>query len=213
MKVAIFGATGIVGRAITEAVLQNGNEVTILTRNASKVKITNPKLNVVEGSVTNPATLRKVIKGKDAVIQSLGIGGKGNGKPTTFVSDTNELIIEAMKAEGVKRYIAISAIGAGESWYYLPWIYRKLILPVFQKWFVPIINDKNRMEAAIENSDLDWTIIRLTTVRDAKPTGHVTESLDGKGLKFSISAHEMGYYVAKQLSDKNLIHRIPTISN
>ena len=148
------------------------------------------------GDVTDLETLRAVIKGKDAVIQSLGIGGRGNGASTTFVSETNRLIIAAMKAEGVKRLIAISAIGAGDSWTYLPWIYRSFVLPVFQKWFVPIIDDKNRMEPDVENSGLDWTIIRLTTVKNTRPLG---EPLDGKGLKFSISASDMGHFVAAQL--------------
>lgn len=151
------------------------------------------------GDVTDLETLHAVIKGKDAVIQSLGIGGRGNGAPTMFVSETNRLIIAAMKAEGVKRLIAISAIGAGNSWTYLPWIYRSFVLPVFQKWFVPIIDDKNRMETDIENSGLDWTIIRLTTVKDTRPRGDVNASLDGKGLKFSISASDMGHFVAAQL--------------
>lgn len=151
------------------------------------------------GDVTDQETLRAVIKGKDAVIQSLGIGGRGNGAPMTCVSETSRLIIAAMKAEGVKRLIAISAIEADDSWTYLLWIYRSFVLPVFQKWFVPIIDDKNRMETDIENSGLDWTIIRLTTVKDTRPRRDVNASLDGKGLKFSISASDMGHFVAAQL--------------
>lgn len=89
MKVAIFGATGIVGRAITEEALAEGHEVTILTRDAGKVRIKNDRLTVVVGNVTDRATVRNVVEGQDAVIQSLGIGGKGDGKPTTFVSDAN----------------------------------------------------------------------------------------------------------------------------
>ena len=134
------------------------------------------------GDVTDQETLRAVIKGKDAVIQSLGIGGRGNGAPMTCVSETSRLIIAAMKAEGVKRLIAISAIEADDSWTYLLWIYRSFVLPVFQKWFVPIIDDKNRMEPDIENSGLDWTIIRLTTVKDTRPRRDVNASLDGKEI-------------------------------
>ena len=85
MKVAIFGATGIVGRAIMKEALAQDHEVTVLTRDAKKVKTTNDRLRVVEGDVTDRTTVRKVLEGQDAVIQSLGIGGKGNGKPTTFL--------------------------------------------------------------------------------------------------------------------------------
>lgn len=141
MKVAIFGATGIVGSAITKEALSQGYEVTILTRDAKRVKETSSRLTVIEGSVTDRATVRKVLEGQDAVIQSLGIGGKGDGKPTTFVSEANKLIMEEMKRMKVRRLIAISVIGAGDSWKFLPWIYRKL-MPIMMKWFKAIIDDK-----------------------------------------------------------------------
>lgn len=110
MKIAIFGSTGIVGSAITKEALSKGHEVTVLTRDAKKVEETGYKLTVVEGNVTDRDTVRKVLEGQDAVIQSLGIGGKGNGKPTTFVSEANKLIMEEMKRMNVRRLIAISVI-------------------------------------------------------------------------------------------------------
>lgn len=214
MKIVIFGATGIVGKAITAATLKAGHDVTVVTRNRDKVAQSNPHLHVVVGNVTDYRLLQEVIRGKDAVIQSLGIGGKGDGRPTSFVSDTNFLIMDAMKEVGVKRLIAISAIGAGDSWNYLPWIYRKFILPVFQKWFVPIIADKDRMETEIKDSGLDWTIVRLTTVKDTKPKGEPTVTTDGKGgLKFTVSATAMGRFVAEEAEYGHYLHLTPTISD
>lgn len=212
MKIVIFGATGIVGRAITEAALAAGNEVTVLTRDASKVKERDDRLHVIEGRVDDLPTLCRIIRGQDAVIQSLGIGGRGDGRPTTFVSDTNRLIMQAMKETGVRRLIAVSAIGAGDSRTYLPWIYRKFILPVFQKWFVPIIDDKNRMEPEIRDSGLDWTIVRLTTVKNSPAKGTVVASLDGRGLKFTVAAADMGRFVAAQAASDEFLHKTPTIS-
>lgn len=212
MKVAIFGATGIVGSAITKEALSQGYEVTILTRDAKRVKETSSRLTVIEGSVTDRATVRKVLEGQDAVIQSLGIGGKGDGKPTTFVSEANKLIMEEMKRMKVRRLIAISVIGAGDSWKFLPWIYRKL-MPIMMKWFKAIIDDKNRMEPMIERSGLDWTIVRCTTVKNIPSKGHITASLDGKGVKFSIAAPDMAKFVVSQLSDNRFMSKTPVISN
>ena len=214
MKIAIFGATGIVGRAITKEALRRGYEVTVLTRDASHVSEKNSKLHVMVGDVMDPATTLKVVTGQDAVIQTLGIGGKGNGKPTHFVSSAMKVIMEQMEKAGVKRLIAISVIGADGSWKFLPWIYRAFILPVFQKWFVPIIADKDRMEKDIEASNLDWTIIRCTTIKDAPATGHVTVALDnGKGLKFSINAPDMARFFVDQLKSGRYLKKCPTISN
>lgn len=212
MKVAILGATGIVGSAITKEALSQGYEVTILTRDAKRVKETSSTLTVIEGSVTDRATVKKVLEGQDAVIQSLGIGGKGDGKPTTFVSATNKLVMEEMKRMKVRRLIAISVIGAGDSWKFLPWIYRKL-MPIMMKWFKAIIDDKNRMEPMIERSGLDWTIVRCTTVKEGPAKGNITASLDGKGVKFSIAAPDMAKFVVSQLSDNRFMFKTPVISN
>lgn len=212
MRIAIFGATGIVGSAITKEALAQGYEVTVLTRDTRKVRITDSRLTIVRGEVTDRATVKKVLEGSDAVIQSLGIGGKGTGKPTTFVSEANKLIMEEMKQMNVRRLIAISVIGAGDSMYFLPWIYRKM-MPVMMKWFTAIIDDKNRMEPMIEHSGLDWTIVRCTTVKNTSAKGHVTASLDGKGIRYSISAPDMARFVVSQLTDNRFIFKTPVISN
>lgn len=212
MKIAIFGATGIVGSAITRAALAQGHDVTLLMRDAKRVKFTDGRLTVVEGDVADRITVRKVLQGQDAVIQSLGIGGKGDGKQTTFVSDANRLVMEEMKRMNVSRLIAISVIGAGDSWKFLPWIYRKL-MPVMMKWFKAIIDDKNRMESMIEHSGLDWTVVRCTTVKDIPAKGHVTASLDGVGIRYTISVSEMAGFVVSQLNDKRFLFKMPVISN
>lgn len=212
MKVAIFGATGIVGSAITRQALAQGYDVTVLTRDAKKVKSYDPRLTIIEGNVTDRVTVRKVLDGQDAVIQSLGIGGKGDGRPTTFVSEANKIIMEEMMRMNIRRFIAISVIGAGDSLYFLPWIYRKM-MPLMMKWFQAIIDDKNRMEPMIERSSLDWTIVRCTTVKDSDAKNHITASLDGKGIKYSITAPDMAKFVVDQITDNRFLRKMPVISN
>lgn len=152
---------------------------------------------MIEGCVTDSSDIRKVIKGQDAVVQTLGIGGKGNGMPTTFVSEANRLIMDEMEAMGVRRFIAISVIGAGDSLFFMPWIYRNFVMPLFMKWFVPIIEDKNRMETMIRKSKLDWTIVRCTTIKNILPRGNVKVSFDGKGIKYSIAAADMAAFFCR----------------
>lgn len=212
MKIVIFGATGIVGKAITNEALAQGHDVTVVTRDAGRVEIKNDRLSVIEGDVRDRATVRRVIEGKDAVIQSLGIGGKGDGRPTTFVSETNKLIMDEMTSLGVRRYVVISVIGAGNSLRFLPWIYRKM-MPLFMEWFQAIIDDKNRMEPMIEKSGLDWTIVRCTTVKDTRTKNHITATLDGKGIKYTIAAPDMAKFVVARLGDSSFMHQAPVISN
>lgn len=213
MKIVVFGATGIVGKAVVNEALKKGHEVTVLTRNARKVTTRHEYLHIVEGNVTDKNVVRTVLKDQEAVIQTLGIGGKGDGKPTSIVSEANKIIMTEMEQMNVKRLIAISVIGAGNSLTFLPWIYRKLVLPLFMKWFQAIIDDKNRMEPMIKKSGLDWTIVRCTTVKERPATGKVNATLDGKGLKFSISAADMAVFIVNQLTDNSFLKQNPIISN
>lgn len=213
MKIVVFGATGIVGKAVVREALEKGHEVTVLTRDAGKVATRHERLHVVEGHVTDRNTVHNVLDGQEAVIQTLGIGGKGDGRPTTFVSEANKSIMEEMERMNVRRLVAISVIGAGDSLVFLPWIYRKLVLPLFMKWFQAIMDDKNRMEPMIKKSSLDWTIVRCTTVKERPATGKVNATVDGKGLKFSISAADMATFIVNQLTDNRFLKQAPTISN
>lgn len=213
MKIVVFGATGIVGKAVVNEALKKGHEVTVLTRNARKVTIRHEHLHIVEGNVADKIVIRTVLKDQEAVIQTLGIGGKGDGKPTSIVSEANKIIMTEMEQMNVKRLIAISVIGAGDSLTFLPWIYRKLVLPLFMKWFQAIIDDKNRMESMIKKSGLDWTIVRCTTIKERPRKGNIRVTLDGKDIKFNITAEDMATFMVKQLTDDHFLKLTPTISN
>lgn len=211
MKVLIFGGTGLVGRPVVEKAVAAGHEVTVFTRNKKNVQ--QQGVRIVEGSVQNSADVARAVKDQQCVIQCIGIGGRGDGSKTTVASDANRIITKAMQEAGVRRYIAMSVIGAGDSWQFLPWIYRKCLLPWFQKWFVPIIDDKNRMEADIHHSGLDWTVVRGTTVKDAPAKDHYKTSLDGKGISFSITAPDLADFIVSQIEDTTFVRQSPVVCN
>ncbi|MBX7227096.1 MAG: NAD(P)H-binding protein [Chitinophagales bacterium] len=213
MKVVIFGATGLSGKVILKEALSKNHEVTILVRNVKDIAIQDKNLTVVQGNVLDRNTVNEVLKNQDAVIQSLGVGGKGNGKPTTFVSDANKIILEEMEKTNVKRYIAMSNIGAGDSYTYMPWIFRKLILPYFMRWLQVIVDDKNRMEPMIMKSNLDWTIVRSAGMVDKPAKGKVTHTITGQGLKFTITLSDLARFIVEQLVVKKYIKKTPSVSN
>jgi uncharacterized protein YbjT (DUF2867 family) len=213
MKIVIFGATGFSGQAILQEALAKNYQVTILVRKAAAVSLTDQNLTVVEGSVLDRQTVHAVLKNQDAVIQCLGVGGKGDGKPTTFVSDANQIIMEEMEKNQVSRLIAMSIAGAGNSLAFTPWIFQKIVLPYFMKWLQVLIDDKNRMEPMIMRSKLDWTIVRCAGIVDKPAKGKVTATLDGKGLKLSITLGDMAAFMVGQLSDKTYLKQAPSISN
>ncbi|MBU3714403.1 MAG: SDR family oxidoreductase [Ferruginibacter sp.] len=213
MKIAIFGATGFSGKVILKEALSKQHEVVILVRNKSAISINHKNLTVVEGNVLNRQIVADVLKNCDAVIQCLGVGGKGNAKPTTFISDATKIIVEEMEKQNIKRLIAMSNVGAGNSVSFYPWFFTKIILPYFMKWLKVIIDDKNRMEPIIMNSELDWTIVRCPNFVDKNPKGNVHVTLDGKGLKLSITLGDVAEFMVRQITDGSYSRQAPSISN
>ncbi len=213
MKVIIFGATGFSGQAILANSIKQGHEVSILVRDASKIPIKHQNLTIVEGNVLNPQTVASVLHHQEAVIQCLGVSGKGDGKPTTFISDATKIIVDEMQNKKIKRLIAMSNVGAGNSIAFQPWFFTKIILPYFMKWLKVIIEDKNRMEPIIMNSNLDWTIVRCPNIVDKPAKGRCNATLDGKGLKLSITLSDLSKFMVDQLKQTVFIKQAPSVSN
>ena len=213
MKVTIFGATGFSGQGILADSIKQGHEVTILVRDASKIPIKHQNLTIVEGNVLNPQTVASVLHHQEAVIQCLGVSGKGDGKPTTFISDATKIIVDEMQNQKIKRLIAMSNVGAGNSIAFQPWFFTRIILPYFMKWLKVIIEDKNRMEPIIMNSNLDWTIVRCPNIVDKPAKGTCNATLDGKGLKLSVTLPDLSKFMVDQLNQTAFIKQAPSISN
>lgn len=213
MRVVIFGATGFSGKAILKVALAKNHHVTVLARNKSGILLNDNNLTVIEGDVLERKTVSQILKNKEAVIQCLGVGGKGNGKPTTFVSEATKIIVEEMEKQNVRRLIAMSIVGAGNSIAFQPWFFSKIILPYFMQWLKVLIDDKNRMESVIMNSRLDWTIVRCPNITDKVAKGNYHATLDGKGLKFSITLDDMARFMVEQIVEKTYSKQAPSISN
>ena len=213
MKVAVFGATGFSGRAILLEALKQGHDVSILVRDASKIKIKDQKLRIVEGNVMDSQVVASILHHQDAVIQCLGVGGKGDGKPTTFISEANKIIVDEMEKQKVSRLIAMSNVGAGNSLSFQPWLFTNFILPYFMKWLKVIIDDKNRMDPTIMNSELEWTIVRCPNIIDKTPKGNVHPTLEGKGLKLTVTLGDMAEFIIHQLTDSTYLRQAPSVSN
>lgn len=171
--------------------------MTILVRNPAKVTIQHKHLQIVQGDVLNPQILTKVLKGQAAAINCLGTGGKGNGKPNDFISRATAQIVAAMDALEVPRFICMSNVGAGDSIAAQPWFFRTLILPYFMKWLYVIIQDKNKMEPIVMQSNLDWILVRCPNTVDKQSKGHVQAILDHKGVELSITNQDLAVFMVQ----------------
>ena len=72
MKVFITGGTGFVGTQITSRLIQDGHQVTILTRSLKGAKGSLPEISYLEGDPTKKGPWQEAIKTHDAVINLAG---------------------------------------------------------------------------------------------------------------------------------------------
>lgn len=181
MRILILGSTGMLGSRVVERAFAAGHELTLLVRRQPDAR-PDPRIKIVIGDVRR-TDLAPLIAEQDAVIQTLGVGGKGNGQPTDICAVGTRRVIEAIGAKST-RLIAVSNIGAHGSG---TAFFRKFVLPLFVRWLVPIIRDKEIMEDELAASPTRWTSVRFPEFVD-KPAA--------KPLRFSHTANDLGFKVS-----------------
>lgn len=170
-KILILGATGPTGRHIVSQALARGYDVTVLVRSPEKAKdLTGAKL--VVGDARDEKALRQAVKGRDAVISALGTPASPF-REVTLLSTATRALVSAMKAEYVSRLVTITGMGAGDSKGRGGFLFDKLIFPLLLR---KVYADKNRQEAIIKGSDLDWTIVRPSVLNN-KPRRDTIQTL------------------------------------
>ena len=113
-NVVLIGASGFVGTAILNELLNRGHKVTAIVRDPAKVTASNPNLKVVQADVTDTDVLIEASKGKDVVISAYNPGWKN---PNIYEETMKNypLIVDSVKKAGVERLLIVG--GAGTLFY------------------------------------------------------------------------------------------------
>jgi uncharacterized protein (TIGR01777 family) len=94
VRVAVTGATGTIGRALVEALLDRGDAVTVLTRNPARAAEALPDTHTVEwrDPVSQPAPA-EALNGRDAVVHLAGepIAQRWNADVKRAIRESREL--------------------------------------------------------------------------------------------------------------------------
>lgn len=211
MKIVVLGASGGCGQQLVTLGRQRGHEVTAVVRSATWEPPTG--VRVLRGDLTREPFLREAVRGQDVVMSALGLRLKGLApwnkpeRPDFLVASTAALLA-AMKAEGVKRLLAISAGGVGESLEKMPGAFRAMIaMTSLRRAYAELA----KMETAMLTSDLDVCICRPSGLTDGPVTGNVklTEGYTGRA---TISRADVAAWMLDQLSVPVFTDRTPMIS-
>jgi putative NADH-flavin reductase len=207
MKVVIFGSTGATGLALVQQALQRGHEVVAFAREPHAIDFSHTRLQVVRGDVMDFGTVEHAVHGVDAAISVLGV--RMGQAQSNARSEGTRNIVKALKAAGVRRFVSVSAVGAGAHLQALPWIARKLLPMLVGKWR---LEEAGLQEDAIRASDLDWVILRAPRLVDGSDAGSY-EAAENMATRFGdkLPRGVLAKALLDQLKANQFVHATPTV--
>lgn len=210
MRIAVFGATGDTGIRLVEQALAAGDHVVAYVRSPSKLNISHEHLKVIQGELTDEPLIESAVSGADAVISALGPRGDSKNKPITRGM---QIIIAAMKKQGIRRLIITSTLSAKDP--NDPLNFRtKALVNLVKVTMHDAYEEIVSVAETVRDSDLDWTIVRLIMLNNNPKSGKVKAGYVGKGeVGTWISRADLADFLLRQVQDTKYLRQAPAISN
>ena len=209
MNILIIGGTGKTGRHLINQCLERGLIVTVLVRKPAKLKIHDPNLRIIKGDVLELERMEEAFTGQEAVLCALG--HKRYFIRTNILSRGTKNILYAMKKHSIRRLICITALGINDSKFRLGLYYTLFTIPFILYFY---FKDKAKQEALIEDSDMDWTIVRPAQFipgprRERYKTG---PEIGHPIITKLISRADVAHFMLEELFNPSYVRKKPGIS-
>lgn len=161
MDVLVAGGHGKVALRLLELLARDGHRARGLIRDPGQASdLERVGAEAVVGDLER-ADIAPLVAGADAVVFAAGAGpGSGAERKRTVDLGGAVALIEAAKANGVRRYVIVSSMGAGD-----PGSASEAMRPYQEA--------KAEADAALEASGLDYTIVRPGGLTDDQGRGSI----------------------------------------
>lgn len=209
MKLTIFGGTGRTGQHLVEQALAAGHDVTVLARTPGKLSDLGPQLAVVTGDIRDAAAVSRAVAGADALLSVLG---PTSNAPDLQVSQGMSHILDAMRAEGVRRLIVSAGAGVSDP-QDTPQFVNRVISALLKLTSRNVLEDMTRTVDLVRQSDRDWTIVRVPMLTDDPASGAVQAAYVGQGMGMRVGRADLAQFMLAQLDDATYLRQAPAISS
>jgi uncharacterized protein YbjT (DUF2867 family) len=205
MRIAVFGGTGGTGRQVIEQAMDAGHQVAALVRDPNRLSAPAKQADIIVGDVLNPQQVAETIAGADAVVVSLG---SRSDSPDNTVSQGTKNIIACMQESGLKRLVVVTSLGVGDSKDQVPMAFKLVMNTVMRK----IMADKALQEQHVQESGLDWVIVRPGGLSDDPASGAYIFGTDPTIMAGRVSRADVAAFVLQNLSDDQFLGQAVAIT-
>lgn len=199
-QITIIGGHGKVALQLSRLLSSQGDTVNAVIRKEEQSQdVQDAGANPVVADVQemDVAALSELLAGQDAVVWSAGAGG---GSPErTYAVDRDAAIrsMDAAEAAGVKRYVMVSYMGAGQD-HGVPQ----------DNDFYPYAQSKADADDHLRASSLDWTILGPGMLTDDAATGSIAIGRAGEDGNRDTARGNVALVAARVLADPaHTVHR------
>jgi uncharacterized protein YbjT (DUF2867 family) len=207
----VVGASRGIGSETVKRALADGHRVRALARSAGGSLLEQPGLEKIAGDAGDPATVARALAGVEAVIETLGESPslKAVVSGTTLFSTATRILIDAMRTTSVRRLVAVTGLGAGDSRGRAGILYDALVFPLLLK---RIYDDKDVQEQMIKASGLDWTIVRPGLLTNGPATGRARALLAREDWRAgSVSRADVADFLVREAFERRFLGKTPLL--
>ncbi|WP_267360849.1 MULTISPECIES: SDR family NAD(P)-dependent oxidoreductase [unclassified Methylobacterium] len=196
--ILVIGASQGIGLETVKAALCAGHRVRAFARSANRMEQSAPNLERFPGDALNRHDVEVALDGVDVVVQALGVPARDLLGSVRLFSDATGILVPAMEKAGVRRLIAVTGFGAGDS--------RDAISPLqrlpFRLVFGRAYDDKDAQEMRIRRSTLDWTLVRPGVLTGGQATGRYRVLEDPASWRNGLIARaDVAHFIVEHVED------------
>jgi uncharacterized protein YbjT (DUF2867 family) len=214
VKLLVMGATGRTGKRIVALAPTKGHQVVAIARNPET--IADLGAETIRGTPYDYETVRRAIAGCDAVVNVLNVSRTSDNPwaalraPTDVISRSCANALKAMEEAGIRRYVTLSTVGAGESWRDVP-----LVLKLIVRFsnLRAAFDDHTVEETLLTRSSADYTIARAPMLNDEENHSGVMAVTPGEKMKGFIDRQSVAEFLVSILENGQHSRQIIHISN
>jgi uncharacterized protein YbjT (DUF2867 family) len=207
VRILVLGATGGTGRLIVREAAAAGHRVRALVRSKAKAESL-AGADLVEGDALDEQALARALEGCEAVVSSLGTPMSPFNE-VTLLSRATRALVSAMERANVRRLVCITGLGAGDSRGHGGFMFDAFVLPVLLR---NVYRDKDRQEAIVRASALDWVLVRPMILTDEPAKGAVRAQTDLSDVHGgAIPRADVAAFVVRQLTSDEWLRQAPLI--